>query len=127
MAQEAAAIADALDAATVANPGRATLRQAALAVLAAWDDEAKLTTDIVAALEAPMATLRALLADKAPRADTAPRKPREGTKQEAVLTLLGRAEGATIAQVIEITGWASHTGPWFLRRIEEEGGQRSDA
>ena len=58
MAQEAAAIADALDAATVANPGRATLRQAALAVLAAWDDEAKLTTDIVAALEAPMATLR---------------------------------------------------------------------
>jgi hypothetical protein len=34
----------------------------------------------------------------------ASRKPREGTKQEAVLTLLRRDEGATIAQIIDATG-----------------------
>jgi hypothetical protein len=34
----------------------------------------------------------------------AARQPRAGTKQEAVLTLLRRDEGATIAQIIDATG-----------------------
>ena len=57
-----------------------------------------------------MATLRALLADRTPRSTNtgAPRKPREGTKQEAVLTMLRRTEGATVAQIAEATGWATH-------------------
>jgi hypothetical protein len=125
VAQEAAAIADGLDAATAArtaaSPARATLRQAALAVLTAWDDEANRETDIIAAIEAPMNALRVLLAGKAPRDAGAPRKPRSGTKQEAVLTLLRRTEGATVAQIAEATGWASHTVRGFLAGLKKKG------
>ena len=121
VAQEAAAIADALDAATVAPTPRANLRTAAAAVHAAWDDQENRDTDIIAALEAPMDALRALLAEKAPRTAGTPRKPREGTKQEAVLTLLRRTEGATIAQIMETTSWASHTCRGFLAGLKKKG------
>jgi hypothetical protein len=125
VAQEAAAVADALDAATVAataaTPARTTLRQAAQAMLAAWDDEANRETDIIAALEGPMAALRSLLTGKAPRNAGAPRKPRTGTKQEAVLALLRRAEGATVAQIAEATGWATHTVRGFLAGLKKKG------
>ena len=121
VAQEAAAVADALDAANVAATPRTNLRAAAAAVLAAWDDQDNRDTDIIAALEAPMETLRALLAEKAPREATAPRKPREGTKQEAVLALLRRTEGVTIAQITEATGWQQHTVRGFLAGLKKKG------
>lgn len=125
VAQEAMAVADALDAAHVAptprDTTRATLRHAAADLLAAWDDQDNRDTDIIAALEAPMDALRTLLAEKAPRADGTPRKPREGTKQEAVLTMLRRAEGATVAQIAETTGWASHTVRGFLAGLKKKG------
>ena len=121
VAQEAAAIADALDAATVAPTPRTNLRAAAAAVLAAWEDQDNRDTDIIAALEAPMEALRTLLAEKAPREASAPRKPREGTKQEAVLALLRRTEGATVAQIAESTGWASHTVRGFLAGLKKKG------
>ena len=121
VAQEAAAIADALDAATVAPTPRTNLRTAAAAVLAAWDDQDNRDTDIIAALEAPMDALRALLAGAAPREIAAPRKPREGTKQEAVLALLRRTEGATIAQMTETTGWQQHTVRGFLAGLKKKG------
>ncbi len=123
---EALAVADALDAAHTA-PGaapRANLRDAAAAVLAAWMDETNRETDIIAALEAPMDALRAALATKSARhagQPGAPRKPREGTKQEAVLTMLRRAEGATVAQIAETTGWASHTVRGFLAGLKKKG------
>jgi hypothetical protein len=91
---------------------RANLRDAATAVLAAWDDKANRATDIVAALDAPMQALRALLAGKperTPRNPATPRKPREGTKQETVLAMLRSDAGATIAQIVEATGWQQHT------------------
>jgi len=67
-------------AARAATP-RAGLRDAATAVLAAWDDEANREGDMIGALDAPMEALRALLAGKparTPREPGAPRKPREG-------------------------------------------------
>ncbi len=121
VAQEAAAIADALDAATLAPTPRANIRTVAAAVLAAWDDQGNRDTDIIAALEAPMDALRTLLAEKAARDAITPRKPREGTKQEAVLTLLRRTEGATIAQIMETTAWASHTCRGFLAGLKKKG------
>ena len=121
VAKEAAAIADALDAATVAPTPRTTLRSAAAAVLAAWDDQDNRDTDMIAALETPMDALRTLLAGTAPLGVSAPRKPREGTKQEAVLALLRRAEGATVAQIAEATGWASHTVRGFLAGLKKKG------
>ena len=55
------------------------------------------------------------------RADGSPRKPREGTKQETVLAMLRRDEGATIAQIIEATGWQSHTVRGFLAGLKRKG------
>jgi DNA-binding IclR family transcriptional regulator len=125
VAQEAAAIADTIDAATAArtaaSPGRPTLHHAAQAVLAAWDDEANRETDIIAAMEAPMNALRALLGGKAARDAGAPRKPRTGTKQEAVLALLRRTEGASVAQIAEATGWAGNTVRGFLAGLKKKG------
>jgi len=123
---EALAVADALEAAHTAPEAtpRANLRDAAAAVLATWMDETNRETDIIAALEAPMDVLRAALAAKLGRPDReagAPRKPREGTKQQAVLTMLRREEGATVAQIAEATGWASHTVRGFLAGLKKKG------
>ena len=104
---------------------RASLRDAAAAVLAAWDDEANRETDMITALDRPMAALRAALAGKPPRQARepgAPRKPREGTKQEAVLALLRREEGATIAQICEATGWQGHTVRGFFAGLKKRQG-----
>jgi len=121
--QEDAPAPEATQDAPVAAP-RASLRDAATALLAAWDDEENRATDIVGALEDPMRALRAALAGKpsrTPREPGALRKPREGTKQETVLALLRRDEGATIAQIIEATGWQSHTVRGFLAGLKRKG------
>ncbi|MFZ4410986.1 MAG: DUF3489 domain-containing protein, partial [Paracraurococcus sp.] len=107
---------------------RASLRDTAAAILAAWDDQiARFGThdgDLIGALDAPMAALRILLAGKttrAPRDASAPRKPREGTKQEQVLAMLRRPEGATVAQIAEATGWAQHTVRGFFAGLKKKG------
>jgi hypothetical protein len=50
---------------------------------------------------------------KAPKPElksaSAERKTREGTKQTLVIEMLRRPEGATIAEIVEATGWQSHT------------------
>jgi len=38
----------------------------------------------------------------------APRRKREGTKQAAMIDMLRRKQGATIAQIAEATGWRNH-------------------
>jgi hypothetical protein len=100
---------------------RATLRDAARRVLDAWDDEANQRYDLADA----MAALRASLAGKPARIARAPgaaRKPREGTKQETVLALLRREEGATIAQICEATGWQQHTVRGFFAGLKKRKG-----
>ena len=104
---------------------RTTLRYAAAAVLTAWEDEANREADMVGALDAPMVALRTALAGKPPRAlrePGAPRKPREGTKQEQVLAMLRRPEGATVAQIAEATGWAPHTVRGFFAGLKKRQG-----
>ena len=84
---------------------RTSLRDAAAAVLAAWDDDANREGDMIGAMDAPMEALRTLLAGKparVPRDPGVPRKPREGTKQEQVLAMLRRAEGAMVAQILSL-------------------------
>ena len=44
----------------------------------------------------------------APTGATAP-TPREGTKQATMIAMLQRKNGATIAEIIEATGWQQHT------------------
>ena len=121
VAREAAAVADALDGAPTA-PARATLRTAAQAVLDAWNDEANRETDTIGAMEGPMAALRTALAERATQTrSTGSRPPRTGTKQEAVLAMLRRPEGATVAQIAEATAWRSHTVRGFLAGLKKKG------
>ena len=124
---EEIALLDQALAAPAATP-RASLRDAAAAILAAWDDQAaRFGThegDLIGALDAPITALRTLLAGKparAPREAGALRKPREGTKQEQVVAMLRRPEGATVAQIAEATGWAQHTVRGFFAGLKKKG------
>ena len=95
------------------------LKAAAEQVVAAWDgttDEARLALpDAINALHAALAAKPGSLA----RVPGAPRKPREGTKQETVLALLRRDEGVTIAQICEATSWQQHTARGFLAALKK--------
>jgi predicted transcriptional regulator len=49
-------------------------------------------------------------------------QPRADSKQEAVLTMLRRAEGATVAQIAEAMGWQQHTVRGFLAGLKKRPG-----
>jgi hypothetical protein len=99
--------------AAAARP-RTSLREAATATVAAWEAQD--------GLEAALTALKAALGrHSAVRAPGTPRKARHGTKQDAVLNLLRRDEGATIAQVMEATGWAQHTVRGFFAGLKKKG------
>jgi predicted RNA-binding Zn ribbon-like protein len=109
-----------LDAALATPASRVSLRDAAQRVLDAWDDEANQRYDLTDAMDA----LRQILAKpaRATREPGAPRKQREGTKQETVLAMLRREEGATIAQICEATGWQQHTVRGFFAGLKKRQG-----
>ncbi|MEO3475939.1 DUF3489 domain-containing protein [Roseomonas sp. CAU 1739] len=93
---------------------------AAATVLAAWDaPERDGLDDAVAGLRDVLAA--SPRAPRLTRDPAAPRQPRSGTKQEAVLALLRRNDGATIAQVIEATSWQQHTVRGFLAGLKRKG------
>jgi len=58
--------------------------------------------------------------NKAPKPEFEPRpassefKIREGTKQALVIKMLRRPEGATIAEIAEVTSWAAHSVRGFM-------------
>lgn len=58
-------------------------------------------------------------ADAAPEPETLtkkPRKMRSGTKQATIIEILRRAEGASLQQLMEATGWQMHTTRAVLSR-----------
>ena len=57
-----------------------------------------------------IAAVRNHVAEKASSKDpTRTPTPRSGTKQAEVIALLRRPEGASIAEIVEMTGWLPHT------------------
>ena len=55
-------------------------------------------------------------------ADSAPRRTRENTKQAAMIALLRRPEGARLADLIESTGWQSHSVRGALALMKRHAG-----
>jgi hypothetical protein len=105
-----------------ASTTRASLRHAAQRVLNAWDDEISQRADLPNAI----AALRAIVVKRAPvQCPAGPRQPREGTKQQQVLALLRRPEGATVAQVADAAGWANHTVGGFFAGLKKRGFEAS--
>ena len=49
-----------------------------------------------------------------PKTTPTERKIREGTKQALVIEMLRRAKGASIAEIVEATGWLQHTARGVL-------------
>ena len=97
-----------------------TVRDAAHRLLAAWDDDRTDRADLSATVEA----LRDALARKPGRPmrePGSPPRPREGTKLMAVLAMLRRQEGATVAQVGEATGWGKDTVRGFFAGLKKRG------
>ena len=47
--------------------------------------------------------------DKAPDQVQAKPRTRENSKQASIIEMLKRPEGATIAQIVQLTGWQAHT------------------
>ena len=101
----------------------AALRMAATTVLAAWDtpDRDGIDDAIGALRDALAAAPRTPRPPSPTRDPSAPRQPRTGTKQEAVLALLRRDEGTTIARIIDATGWQPHTVRGFLAGLKRKG------
>jgi lambda repressor-like predicted transcriptional regulator len=98
---------------------RSTLRAAAMAVVVAWDGadaNRPAMPDAVAALRTAL-TLNAAARHRSGSL----RSPRSDTKRAQVLALLRRSEGATVAQVAEATGWASHTVRGFFAGLKKQG------
>jgi hypothetical protein len=101
----------------------AALRMAASTVLAAWDAPERDGLDnAIAALRTAQATTRQSSGTiHLPRDPATSRQPRSGTKQEAVLALLRRDDGTTIAEIIDATSWQPHTVRGFLAGLKRRG------
>jgi hypothetical protein len=99
-------------------PARTSLRTAMTALLVAWDAGVE-RSGLPVSIEALRAALTRGAANRPAPDPSAPRRPREGTKNQAVLTLLRRPEGATIAGIMDATGWAQQTVRGFLAGLKK--------
>ena len=100
-----------------------TLRSAAQALLASWDDpdgnRPALPGSAVEALRVFLATTSAT---RTRTASITSRQLRPDTKRAAVFALLRRPEGATVVvQVAEITGWGTHAVRGFFANLSKAG------
>jgi hypothetical protein len=93
-------------------PPRASLRETARQVLAAWDQPGQ------DGLPAAVDGLRRALASRPARP---PGQPRTGTKHAAVLAMLRRPEGATVVQIAEAMTWAPHTVRGYFAGLKRKG------
>jgi hypothetical protein len=100
---------------------RPALRDAALGVLAAWDDASEGRPNLAAAIDVLRFATTQRAGGTTEARTGASRPARADTKQAAVLALLRRPEGASGPHLIEVTGWAPHTVRGFLAGLTRKG------
>jgi hypothetical protein len=101
---------------------RVSLRQAAEALLDAWNGLAGSKHTVIDALAGPIDGLRAALATRTlVSAKIDPPWTPKDTKHAQVLAMLRRVEGASGPQIAEAMGWAPHTVRGFLAGLAKKG------
>ena len=95
------------------------LRQAAQAVLAAWDTNARHNEGVGNAMDGPLAALRGAFVSARPIGNDS--CSLKDTKQAQVIAMLGREGGASGPQIAEAMGWAAHTVRGFFAGLAKKG------
>ena len=54
-------------------------------------------------------------------------KPERANKKAEVITLMKRAKGATLAEIMKTTGWQSHTVRGFVSILGSKGGEKIES
>ena len=75
------------------------------------------------------AAKRATPAKKAPRAKNIARKPaaERANKKAEVIAMMKRAKGATLAEIVNATGWQKHTVRGFVSILGSKGGEKIES
>jgi hypothetical protein len=106
-----------------------TSRKAAIARI--WQAVARLSPDVAQAAPdvAPTKGKAKKAPAKAPRRAPAKKAATEsGTNKKAeVVAMMKRAKGATLAEIVEATGWQKHTVRGFVSILGNKGGQKIES
>jgi len=101
---------------------KASLRDAAAAVLAVWDAEVEsgrgFSPTLAEAVNRMRLALPAAKAPKAPKAAGEPGVPKPGSKLAQVIALLSRKGGALAAEVEQATGWNNTSTRGFISSLK---------
>jgi len=106
-----------------------TSRKAAVSRI--WQAVARLSPDVAppAANVAPVKGKSKKSPAKAPRRAQAKKAATESgsNKKAEVIAMMKRAKGATLAEIIEATGWQKHTVRGFVSILGSKGGQKIES
>jgi hypothetical protein len=75
------------------------------------------------------AAKRAKAAKKVARAKKAPSEPKADrtNKKTEVIAMMKRAKGATLAEIMDTTGWQAHTVRGFVSILGSKGGEKIES
>ena len=102
-----------------------------IAVTRIWAAVQRLSSDDAQPLRhvVPVPKTAKTLAAKAPQRASAQQGAKEshGNKKADVISLMKRAKGATLAEIMKLTGWQRHTVRGFVSLLRSRGGEKIES